>query len=208
VGKNNITPMPQIEVESKFHLTPEQEKELIKGAELVKERSFTDVYFDDAKYTLTLQDKWLRQRAGEWELKMPVESMPNIAGSVSRHYQELVNGQAIALALGVAFDADLTATLKQRGIVPFASFTTLRRSYMKKGFRIDLDTLDFDYTVAEIEILVENQSEVESAKEKIKAFAEAHHLDTSPVHGKLIEYIKRLRPAHAEALIAAGLQTA
>jgi len=60
-----------IEVEKKFLLNMEQEKQLLEGAEFLTEKVFTDIYYDDANYSLTANDKWLRQRGNKWELKLP-----------------------------------------------------------------------------------------------------------------------------------------
>ena len=61
-----------IEIEKKFILTPEQEQALIKGADFIEEKEFTDIYYDDKILSLTTKDIWLRERAGKFELKVPL----------------------------------------------------------------------------------------------------------------------------------------
>jgi len=61
-----------IEVEKKFRLTDTQRESLIKDAEFVSEKTFTDTYYDTADYQLTTKDVWLRQRGENFELKVAV----------------------------------------------------------------------------------------------------------------------------------------
>jgi len=61
-----------IEVEKKFILSEQEKERLIKDAEFLSERVFTDIYYDTEKFLLTSQDKWLRSREGKFELKLPL----------------------------------------------------------------------------------------------------------------------------------------
>ena len=53
--------------------------------------------------------------------------------------------------------------------------------------------------------MVNDKSEVESAIEKIMDFAKSQNLTIAPVRGKVIEYLKRTKPNHYQALVQAGV---
>ena len=56
----------------------------------------------------------------------------------------------------------------------------------------------------EIELMVENENEMESAKEKILKFAKSKDLIIKNVQGKVIEYLQVKNPAHYQALVKSG----
>lgn len=61
----------KFEVESKFRVPPDFERLIqMKGAKLLQQTSFTDVYFDSPNHELTLSGLWLRKRDLKWELKI------------------------------------------------------------------------------------------------------------------------------------------
>lgn len=64
--------------------------------------------------------------------------------------------------------------LSKLNLVCFAEFTTVRRSFTieEEGVQIDLDQADFGYHVGEIEVLVPEGGDVQSALEKIKRTAQ------------------------------------
>jgi hypothetical protein len=65
--------------------------------------------------------------------------------------------------------------------------------------------VDFGFNVAEIELMIADQSGAQRALEKILAFAALHGLYDTPIGGKIMEYIRRHRPEHYQALVAAGI---
>jgi len=195
-----------IEVEKKFLLTPEQEEKLIANAEFIKKQELLNSFYDDPKYSLTKKDWWLRDRNGRFELKIPIAA--NRTG-LTDQYEELENEEDIKKALDFLSDSDLRKELAIRDFSPFYSCLTIRRKYRKNGFAIDLDLTYFDpettYEIAEIELLVNDKSEVDAAAAKIKEFAADHNIPYGPVRGKIIEYLKRYRLEHYETLVDAGI---
>lgn len=193
-----------IEVEKKFQLTEEDRERLIADTEFVSEKTFTDIYYDTADYKLTSHDQWLRARDGRFELKLPLHSGPE---RVADQYEELEAEDQIKAVLGFTVDGNLEELLQSNGYEPFATLTTARKKYKKDPFLIDLDIVDFGnseyYTLGEIEMMVADESEMTGAIEKIVDFANENGLSLLPVRGKLIEYIKRLRPEHYKALVDA-----
>jgi adenylate cyclase class IV len=191
-----------IEVEKKFILTSEQENKLIENAEFLGDKVFTDVYYDDAAFSLTSKDLWLRQRSSRFELKVPLNV--SIEERVSDQYQELETDSEICGYLHLDIDSSLAYTLDKKGYLPFVSITTTRRKYKKDGFGIDLDSMDFGYTIAEIEFMSDDDSLINETTQNIISFAKKFGIESTKfVRGKVAEYLRRNNPAHFQALIDA-----
>ena len=190
-----------IEVEKKFILTPEQEKSLIEGAEFLGEKQFTDIYYDDNNFSLTKKDIWLRERGSKFELKLPMNE--SLEKRVADQYRELDVEDDILDHFGVN-GINIKDFLIQKNYLPFCTITTTRRKYKKDGFVIDLDGMDFGYTLAEIELMIESESKIQEATQSIIQFAKKHNIDTNLVMGgKVMEYLRRKNPVHFHALIDA-----
>lgn len=194
-----------IEVEKKFLLTDGESEALTQGAEFLDEEVFTDTYYDTADYALTGKDKWLRERDGRWELKLPL----NADGRrLADQYDEIEDEAGIRNALGMLAEGVLRDVLAASGYASFCICKTTRRKYRKSGFIIDLDMVefeDFSYGIGEIELMVHTKEEIDGTVAKIMEFAKAHHLTIAPVRGKVIEYLKRKKSEHYNALVAAGV---
>jgi adenylate cyclase class IV len=190
-----------IEVEKKFILTPEQEKSLTDSAEFLGEKKFTDVYFDDVNFSLTLKDFWLRERSGKYELKISRNEE-----SGNRVSTELETDQEILQYLNADANETISAFLARKEYRPFCSITTTRKKYSKGKFHIDLDLVDFGYPVAEIELMTDNEKNVQEATQNIIDFAKQQGIDTTAVVlGKVAKYLQMKNPAHLQALIDAGI---
>lgn len=195
-----------IEVEKKFALTEEERERLLDSAELIAEKSFTDAYYDDEKYSLTTQDIWLRQRDGDWELKIPLHK--GGADRIGDQYEELTTEIEIRNFLKIPKIENLESDLNQKGFSIFSKFTTGRKKYEKDGFTIDLDLVDFGdfkFEIGEIELMVNKHEEMGEALEKIKNFAKENGLQITHVRGKVMEYLKRKRPEHFRKLVEANV---
>ena len=193
-----------IEVEKKFILTSDQEKALTEGAEFLGEKKFTDSYYDDAEYSLTKQDIWFRNRDGKFELKLPMNV--SIEERVSDQYKEVEDEKEIKEYFKFDASKSIMNLLEERGYKPFCVMTTTRRKYQKEGFGIDLDIIDFGYTVAEIEYMAKEKEDLREVTNKIIEFAKEHNIITnSVVRGKGAEYLRRYNPKHFQALIEAGV---
>ena len=190
-----------IEVEKKFILENKDLKRLISEAEFISTNEFTDVYYDDQDYSLTKNDIWLRSRSDRFELKFPVLS--EAAHSFINLYDEIYNEPEMCTKLKIEFRKSLEHSLKSSGYNPFCSIITTRTKYKKDNFIIDIDRVDFGYQLAEIELQVSSEKEVEEASNKIINFAKSYGLKIKPIRGKVIEYIRRNNPNHFEALKSA-----
>ena len=190
-----------IEVEKKFRIADDKVAALIKGAEFLGEKKFVDICYDDARYSLTTSDRWLRSRDGVFELKIRFDAKDN--SGMDRYYE--LHDEEIRDELDLE-KGDLAMAIKLAGYSPFSEYATTRKKYRKEGFGIDIDSMDFGYNIGEIELMVpENQTDEATAK--ILAFMKKYGLESERVRGKLIEYICRYRPEHREALKKAGFRS-
>ncbi|RUS25360.1 CYTH-like domain-containing protein [Jimgerdemannia flammicorona] len=228
------TPAPahdeHFEVERKFRYDPakvpllEQNKgeRRFESVRFLRERHFTDVYYDDHvnDYSLTTQDVWLRRREGAWECKVPT----GLATSMDS-YREVTLPAEIADLLGNVLPpvegesrltrfvtpsshADFERYLHARhGLSPFCTISTVRRSYLLDGeLTLDLDAADFGHHVGELELVVRLKEEVAAAERKIARFCLEHPWffdvgdEARPVIGKLSAYISRFNARQWECM--------
>lgn len=217
-----------VEVERKFLCSADTLKTLEEmGAVCVGQRQFHDQYFDTPVFDLTLKDMWLRKRKGCWELKCPTTTVNRTeetsgeqskAAALCTHYKEITNLPDIQQRVKEVIKEDTDSEtaekissqedeswLSKMNLVCFAEFTTVRRSFTleEEGVQIDLDQADFGYHVGEIEVLVPEGGDEQSALEKIERTAQKLGLTGHQrVEGKMNIYLKRNRPEHYEKLLS------
>ena len=190
-----------IEVEKKFLLQPADIKKLTAGAEFVKTITFTDVYYDTSDYALTRKDTWLRRRDARWELKI---ALSNALTRAVDQYRELETEEEIANELWLSARAgSFPEQLKEAGYEPFVKLVTTRTKYRSGEFMIDIDSVDFGFNIVEIELMVNEESEMEPAVQKILAFAKGFGIVPTKVRGKVLEYLYRYNKEHYHALAKA-----
>lgn len=194
-----------IEVEKKFQVESDAVKErLLEGAAFVGESTITDSYYDKDNYQLTSKDKWLRLRNGKWELKISMSTTPQ-SRRQAEQYDEIVNEKEIRKALQLPVAGTLAQDIETAGYRPFLTVVTTRRKYTSGLFTIDLDEMDFGYSVGEIELMVEKQEDAPAAVQKIIDFTTSRGIKIFHTRGKIIEYLYRFRPEHYQALVNAGV---
>jgi len=193
-----------IEVERKFKPTLENKQQLIKGAEFIGEKVMKDVYYDTKNWSLSTKDFWLRLRNNKWELKMPLHGL-GINKRKMDQYNELENENEIRNILKIPLNKTLLEDLETNNYYCIASITTIRRKFKKDDFTIDLDSMDFGYEVGEVELMVQNESEMNMAMKRILNFIHEYGLEIVPVRGKVLEYINRNNPKHYHALEKSGV---
>lgn len=201
--------MKNLEIEKKFILTPVQKEKLLEDAEFISEKNFTDAYYDNKEFSLALNDMWLRKRDGEFNLKIPMRQKE---GEMINKYQELDGEMAIREIFAIPVVSDFETDLASLGHGPFCIFKTVRKKYSKDGFVIDLDKAYFEdkegkweYELAEIELVVSNEDEMEQAEKKIYEFASRFDLEIKHVNGKLLQFIKKKLPDLYGNLIKTGV---
>jgi adenylate cyclase class IV len=96
-------------------------------------------------------------------------------------------------------------SLANEKIEPFAKIVAERKKYKKDEFTLDFDITDFNYSVCEVELMVEDETKIDQAVEKIEKFRKENGFSDKKIKGKLIEYIYRNSPKHYESLVASGI---
>ncbi|XP_026217582.1 thiamine-triphosphatase isoform X2 [Anabas testudineus] len=213
-----------VEVERKFLFSADTLIKLEEIGVCVGQRQFHDQYFDTSQFDLTLRDMWLRRRKGCWELKCPMVRLGvdeetsreqcKAASALCTRYKEITELPDIQLRVKEAIRArDTEASpslqeeswLSEMNLVCFAEFTTVRRSFSlaEEGVQIDLDQADFGYHVGEVEVVVPEGGDVQTALEKIERAAQKLGLTGDQrVEGKMNVYLKRHRPEHYAKLLS------
>uniref|UniRef100_A0A1A8E530 Thiamine triphosphatase n=1 Tax=Nothobranchius kadleci TaxID=1051664 RepID=A0A1A8E530_NOTKA len=218
-----------VEVERKFLFSDDTLKTLESIGVCVGEHQFHDQYYDTPESELTLRDMWLRKRKGCWELKCPTSTSSSgreelsgeqsVAAVLCTCYKEINNlpeiYQRVREVLKEAGkDGELEETpsqgddswLSRLNLACFAEYTTTRRSFTLRegGVQIDLDQADFGHHVGELEVLVPEGGDVQSAQEKITETALKLGLTgDKQVEGKMNVFLKRYRPEQYEKLLRA-----
>lgn len=192
-----------IEVEIKCKPTAEQEIALLRGAMFLGEEQLTDVYYDSAKYELSVKDHWLRTRNGKFVLKIPAAACKLLEIQANTPKHEIEDEQEIRKVLNLLGEGSLEQVLMTAGYNPLYTLAKNRKKYSKNGFIIDIDHSTFGsltFDLCEIETLIEKPEDVNYAMQKLIEFAEAHGIKLEPVLGNLIALIKTINPEHFEIL--------
>lgn len=195
----------EFEVEKKFSLDGVDLERLTQGADLLSEKTFTDTYFDNQEHLLTKNDKWLRSRDGKFELKLPLNQGEGALSRKLDRYEEVTDEDKIKEALGINSPENLDSCLEELGYKPFCSITSNRSKYKRGDFGIDIDKMDFGYTVGEIELMVKSEADMKQALEMILNFAKENGISIKPVLGKVAEYLRRKSTGHYQELVEAGV---
>ena len=194
-----------LEVEVKIILEGDAEKRLIEGADFVNEKVMADTYFDTPDFSLTTKDKWLRKRNNQFELKLPYDETELIGSREIDRYHELDSEDEIRRSLNITENKSLEEDLKNNNIIPFATIVTTRKNYKNGKFNVVIDELDYGYKLGEIEMVVEDNTKDEEAKEEVINFAKERGLKYSAKGiGKVIEYLRRHSPKHIHVLVKSG----
>ncbi len=193
-----------IEVEKKFALRPGDRERLTKGLEPFAIVTMVDTYYDDSAYLLSRNDTWLRNRNGTFEVKVPLHPK-SVKERKGDRFREIEDDEGIREFLRLPRSGDIGKEIASAGYLPFATITTVRKKYRYGDMVIDLDSIDYGYELAEVEVMVNDRSEMDAALETITTFARSVGLSSAPVRGKVIEYIRRTNPRHFHALVDAGL---
>ncbi|MBI2642243.1 MAG: CYTH domain-containing protein [Candidatus Wildermuthbacteria bacterium] len=192
-----------IEIEKKFTLQAGDRERLLKDAEFVKRQEIHDTYYDTKDYSLAKKDWWLRFRNGNFELKVSFRIPSEKEKYAPTQYREFETDEEIKKALEITSEKSLKEALREAGYDEAFSLTTIREKYKKEGFTIDLDSVDYGYELAEIELMVEDENQINEAGERIRAFAEKQGLSSEATQGKVLEYMRRFQPIQYQALIDA-----
>lgn len=194
--------MNVIEVERKFRVSEKALENLDKLSTITATTQLEDSYFCEE---LALKDHWLRLRNGVWELKMPLMD-GHLRQSRTTVYREVV-GAAVWKELDVS-------VLEIDQLIPYARLLTQRKKLEydwnenKVQIVLDMCTTEngFQYDVGEIEILVDDYSEVEHANLILDQVASLLGLRFEQyAEGKLMMYLKEKHGSLYHKLVEKGL---
>jgi thiamine-triphosphatase len=189
-----------IEVEKKFKLDEAQLARIKKLATFVSKKAFTDIYFDDKKYSLTSRDMWLRKRGNDFELKIPGISAR--AGKRVNVYVEIYGPKKISQKLKLKKNySGFIFNLQKNGYRQFCKIRTTRKKYSYGAFIIDIDEIDFGYSLCEIERVAKNKQEISRIGKEIISFGKKLGLKIDwGLRGKVLEYLWRYDKKHYNKL--------
>ncbi|MBP9802885.1 MAG: CYTH domain-containing protein [Candidatus Pacebacteria bacterium] len=171
-----------IEVEKKFSLENIDLDKFLGDLDFLGEVLNHDIYYDYPDYRLLKNKIYLRNRNGNFELKIK---------QGSGVYQEIEDENKIADYFKVSSLKDFV----NKDLHGCMDIKNNRKKYKKEDFHIDIDDMDFGYKEGEIELLVETEEEIKNAEERIYEFFKKYNLeklheDTS----KKRVYLKTKRP--------------
>lgn len=205
------------EIESKFTVTDEVIA-MIEDVYLTdKTKKFVDVYFDYDDNSLTQANIWLRMRDKEFELKLPNGDI-SLENKSFSSYTEILSVNEIATYLDLKQPCSDTITLlqaiKTKGMNPFVSLLTNRKSYIlyDYGLKVDIDRVHtegedemfFDCIIGEVEFIEKEGSSPREAIELISKFKQDFNLDNAP-YGKVALYLQARKPEVFNLLQSKGL---
>jgi adenylate cyclase class IV len=173
-----------IEVEKKFRPTEEQLLLIIRDAEFLGEKTLKDLYYDYPDYRLLKNKVYLRNRNGNFELKVGDDETEGTS-------EEIENEAGIKNYFKIK---EPVIEFIKNNLVNVIEWECKRREYKKDGFTIDIDELDFGYKCVEVELLVANMKEVDAAHEKIINFGLKNGLEIKDIPAKRYEYLRILKP--------------
>lgn len=171
-----------MEVEKKFKPTEDQLQKMLDGAKFIEEIILHDIYYDYPDYRLLKKSVRLRNRNGNFELKI---------GRGNGVAEEIENKKQIEKYFDI--DYDLEDFIKSN-LVVIIEYSNRRKGYLKDGFDIGLDQMDFDYSMCEIELMVDKEEEIADAERKILDFANQYGLEEKKMYSKRREYLRRFKP--------------
>lgn len=127
------------------------------------ERTFHDLYFDDADL-LSNNGFWLRQRDGNWQMKFGTTG-----DRLNSRLQETSDLATIKQKIQRLTGRN-SAAPDNFGLYQLASFRTIRSSWLADDeFTLVLDRTDFGHTVGEVELEVNAEVVNDDEAEKIMA---------------------------------------
>ena len=79
-------------------------------------------------------------------------------------------------------------------MIVWSEYNNNRKKYKNGDFNIDIDNLDFGYSLVEIELMVEKEEHAKEAEEKIINFANKYNFNMDKVPSKGEKYFEIVKP--------------
>lgn len=180
-----------IEVEEKFELKDKALEQIKRACQFLREEKLHNKYFDYSDNRLFLADIWLRDRNGRLELKYPVHKDGHF------NYKEYDIPEEIFEKLDIKYakDDNWQETLQKNDLKVVIDYKDVRQKYKCGDFNIDVDVTNFGHSLFEVEVMVEDESQIKEAEDRIFYFLKRHNIETKPTYnGKNVVYLKRFLP--------------
>ncbi|OGJ01303.1 hypothetical protein A3G53_00620 [Candidatus Nomurabacteria bacterium RIFCSPLOWO2_12_FULL_44_11] len=123
----------------------------------------------------------LRSRNGSLELKI---------GRSSGASEEV----EIKEKIGKYFKTNNLEKFIRDNLIIIIDYSIHSRRYKNGDFKIDIDEMNFGYTMTEIELLVEKEEEIQEAGRKIDNFAKQYNFEIKDINPKRKEYFRKVKP--------------
>jgi len=187
---------PQIEIERKF-IVPDNYHERLTAQGFQLQQEFDEVlvdkYYDTNEHALIMEDHWLRQRNGDWELKYPVGLDGHSQGGSTLYHEttcieEIMTRLRPILKVEEGGCSHLQSLLEKTYLKPFAQLETKRKCYSREDkVNIVIDATDWGHSVGEIEIMVMDHDHITEATSKIETIGaelDFSHMDLKALCSK------------------------
>ena len=173
-----------IEIEKKLNPSPEIIERIKNDATFVKVITKNDILYDYKDLSLTKNDVWLRKRNGKFELKVSRDK--NVKNRALDIYDELEDESKICEFLKIK-------SIESENFIEIVNLRTKRERYKLGEINIDFDYAtspydDFVYSMMEVELMVEDESDSAISLEKIKAFMNKYGIEDKPAATKIMQY--------------------
>jgi len=177
-----------IEVEKKFQPTKEQLEKLLQGAEFLGEKVNHDIYYDYDDLRLFHDNIKLRNRNGNFELKIDKKVGNNDSDIISH---EIEDEEEIKTYLHINIPLEQYI---QNNMIIFSDYINNRKKYKKGEFTIDVDNMDFGYELCEVELLVDSEEKAKEASDSILSFVKQFGIEIQKIPSKRETYLLLKKP--------------
>jgi len=182
-----------LEVEQKFSV-PDNYRRVMEtaGAELVSEKTLSDIYLDTEDLALLRQDVWLRRRGTLWEVKIGGGARRNTGGMTQ--YREVEGKDKVQEEVARFTSVDLDKMIEMVRVV------SVRESWVFEELSVVIDRMvDDGWSVGEVEIVVNSQEEVDGARKKVQETA--NMLGFTPQKDGKVDHCLRLQNTVAAGVL-------
>jgi len=177
-----------IEVEKKFQPTKEQLEALLKDADFLGEKVNHDIYYDFEDLRLFYDNVKLRNRNGNFELKIDKKLSEDETDSISH---EIEDEEEIKKYLQISVSIE---EYTKENMIVFSDYVNNRKKYKKGAFIIDLDNMDFGYELCEVELLVDSEEKAKEASDAILSFVKQFGIEIQKIPSKRETYLRLKNP--------------
>jgi len=174
-----------IEVEKKFQPTGEQLRALLEGAEFLGEVVNHDIYYDFEDFRLFDKKIRLRNRNGNFELKIGKGKTDSDDIGIVR--EEIKDKEEIKKFLNINTSIQ---EFVNKNMIVLSDYVNNRKKYKKGLFNIDLDNMDFGYKLCEVEIMAEDEAGILNAQKLLSEFIGEYDIEIKKIPPKGEMYMR------------------